>query len=81
MFRTTSKNSKSANEEVGKIHEGQYEMISGFKEQHCAALNRLHGNDQDEGCNAGVRRLRRKRTLVLMGLLKLWLYLVFACET
>ena len=61
MFRTTSKNSKSAHEEVGKMHEGPHEMISGFKEQLCAALNRLFGNDQDVGCNTGVRRLRRKR--------------------
>ena len=44
-----------------KIHEGVYEMISGFKEQNCAALNRLLGNYQDVGCNTGVRRLRRKR--------------------
>ena len=29
-------------------------MISGFKEQHCAGLDRLHGNDQEEF-------LRRKR--------------------
>ena len=43
------------------MHEGPHEMISGFKEQLCAALNRLFGNDQDVGCNTGVRRSRPKR--------------------
>ena len=44
-----------------KVHEGRHEVGSGFKEEHCAGLDRLHGNDQDEGCNTGVRPLRRKR--------------------